>query len=781
MTMFIVRLIILSASLLFSNFCFAQDKVWSYDVLDYHINLNICNLSLKKISGFSQMKIKSTYNLPLDSIYLFLKALKVDSVFYNDKKVGFNQKGELISCATFNFKPSDTIHLKLFYGGNPVLDPYWGGFYFSSADGGYAFNMGVGFEDIPHNYGRVWFPCNDNFNDKATYTYIITTDADKMAVCGGLLTNTKLNADNTVTYTWELKQEIPTYLASVAVGKYVLIHNKYKGKEKEIDIVLAALASDTTKLKSSFANLNNCISVFEDKFGSYQFDRVGFVVVPFNSGAMEHATNIAYPKYAVNGNLVYENLMVHEFSHHWWGNLVTCSSAEDMWLNEGWARWSEWLFDEVHYGKAEYLNELKENHRNVLQYAHIRDLRVLPLSPMPIDVTYGTHTYDKGADVVHCLRTYMGDSLFFLSIQQFLNEKKFKNCSSSEFRDYLKNYSGLNLDNFFDNWVFEKGFPHFTVELNNKNKNAEIQVIQNLRFTNKLYKEVPLILSFFDKNFNRHDIKIVVSDTQKTYQVALPFVPEIVISNIDYGIAEAKTFDSKTINKTGDYNFTDALFYVSVNGLKDSALVFVEHHWLSPQNINPSLDGIRLSDYRYWSVKGIFPALFNADARINYNGTEGTMTGSDYLDHTLKIVNEDSLVLLYRENYFSSWKIFESYKIITGSKTDKRGIIEIYNLKPGDYCLGIKDYKSNVIKSGYQDRIKIYPNPANQSFMVSFNAYFQAKTVRLFDISGMQLHYFDAEGKVLLEIPVKDLKPGYYIISVENENEQFTKKILIGS
>ena len=150
---------------------------------------------------------------------------------------------------------------------------------------------------------------------------------------------------------WVLNEEIPTYLASVAVARYRQVNWSINALDGTKPITLVSAGTDTTAMKNGFVNLKDCINGFENYYGPYKWNRFGYCLVPFNSGAMEHATNIAYPR-AVAGNLAYEaELMAHELSHHWWGDLVTCETQEDMWINEGMATFSSYMFLEWKYGK----------------------------------------------------------------------------------------------------------------------------------------------------------------------------------------------------------------------------------------------------------------------------------------------------------------------------------------------------------------------------------------------------------------------------------------------
>ena len=154
--------------------------------------------------------------------------------------------------------------------------------------------MGVGLNTQPHSFGKVWYPCIDEFTDKAYYDYYITVKNDKKAVCGGTLMSVNNNGNNTSTYHWKLHAEIPAYTSSVAVGNYVAVKDTFNGITGKIPIQIYVPASDTNHAKASFINLKNILSIFESRFGPYLWERVGYVGVPFNAGAMEHATNISF-------------------------------------------------------------------------------------------------------------------------------------------------------------------------------------------------------------------------------------------------------------------------------------------------------------------------------------------------------------------------------------------------------------------------------------------------------------------------------------------------------
>ena len=220
---------------------------------------------------------------------------------------------------------------------------------------------------------------------------------------------------------WKLDQPIPSYLACFSAGPYV----SWKRNIASIPVEIAAAAVDTNKVASTYQHLPQAIACFQHWFGPFMWPKIGYSLVPFNSGAMEHATNIAIGRSFIDGTLSYETLWAHELSHHWWGDLATCTTAEDMWLNEGMASYSENLFTENVYGSDQYTRDVKDNLTEILHFTHHKEGGYQPVSGVPHSLTYSDHVYLKGKAVAHCLRGYMGDSLFFAGLQYFLNNKKF--------------------------------------------------------------------------------------------------------------------------------------------------------------------------------------------------------------------------------------------------------------------------------------------------------------------------------------------------------------------
>ncbi|MBN4065788.1 T9SS type A sorting domain-containing protein [Candidatus Amoebophilus asiaticus] len=774
------------------------------DILDYKISLDITDFAGKTIDGNCVIRLTPKLN-SINKLYFDLLTLTADSVKLNGSNLSFSHNDPLIVVnLASSLNIGDTVEITIYYQGVPQKDASgWGGFYFS---GSYAFNLGVGFAANPHNYGRVWFPCFDNFVERSTYEFYITTDTTKKAACNGMLVDSTYNAGSTITWHWKMDQTIPTYLTCVAVGPYQTIKWTHSGINGTIPIELYASSGSVSNVKNSFANLKSCIEAFEINYGPHQFSKVGFSMVPFASGAMEHATNIAYPSSAANGSLTYETLMAHELSHHWWGDLSTCETAEDMWLNEGWAVYSEHIFHEYVYGTDKYRQTVRENHEYVLHYAHVNDNGYRAIQGVPHDYTYGTHVYSKGADVVHTLRSYMGDFLFFKCITDFLTDNSFKSMNSAMFRDYLSSCSGVDLTGFFDNWVFNPGFPHFSIDSitsspfgNGEYYDVSVYIRQRLHEAPDYFVDVPLDIAFFDSSWTQVNKKVWMSNKCGIFNTSLTFDPVFVALDLNGNISDAITDEYNIINTTGTTNYDLEYFKLDVTSITDSALVRVEHNFVPPDRLKTPIPGLFLSDYRYWKIDGILPDNFNADAIFTFNGKLNTNGG--YLDNTFITNKEDSLLMVYRNSTADDWSIWPSFTINNkGSGSDKSGEITVDDFKLGEYAMGIYDYdkidstinqlpdtclylseKELPKKTSLPKEYIIYPNPNHDVLIIELlNDQIRIQKIIIHDGLGRIVLSEQVAGSGRkFEIYIHSLLSGTYYVSLESKDQILIPQKLI--
>lgn len=757
-----------------SNSIDLDPRVDSLAILHYTIAVEFPETS-NTISGYCELLFKALDN-NISSVTLDFENLVVDSIVLNNVALPFSHNnGKINISLNQNFNVDDEFSLRVYYGGEPYQDPAgFGGFYFTA---GYAFNLGVSLTTSPHTFGRAWFPCFDNFITRSTYTLHIKTFGNKTSFCGGILANENLE-NGALTRTWEINQTIPTYLVSVAVAPYTVVNQTFESiLGNQIPVMLSALPDDTNNLKNSFVNLASFFNQMEIHFGAYQWDRVGFVMVPFNSGAMEHAMNVAYPLLAANGTLLYQGIMAHEMAHSWFGNLVTCLVAEEMWLNEGFASYTEYLQEEWLYGENNYRTGIRNNHRRLLNFAHVRDNGYWALSNVPQSQTYGEHSYNKGADIIHTLRTYMGDEAFFDGLKIYIAQNAFDNATSATLQQSLEQSSGQDLSTFFVGWIHQAGWPHFSIDslevsATGSLYNVVVHYRQKLVEATEFLENVPMQITFMGENWEQFQTTEILSGERGTIELVLAFHPKIAFLNDNEKISHAVTAENRTIKLTAGLNLNHALFELIPQSVSDSTFIRIEHNWVAPDG---DVDGIyRLSPNRYYTVKGISSGDFIARGRVYYNGRTNNTT-SGWLDHDL-VVDDTKVVILYRKNAGELWKLYPSQSNTTfANTTDKYGFINIDTLQFGEYSLAVIDSALAISDIGkQQNAIKIFPNPAFASIKIQRQDGLPLNgNVELLDMQGRAVLTTKVNPN-MQEIAVDAIQLGIYFVRF---TEDLTKSI----
>jgi aminopeptidase N len=753
----------------------------SIDIRHYDIQLDVRDFTTFVLKGQTYVGFKPLVN-GISEIKLDLLGLTVDSIKDpNGNLLAFTTQTASFTAdlgATFN--QGDSTGIEVFYHGNPVEDPEFGGFYFNSA---YAYNVGVSLQDIPHNYGKTWFPCFDNFITRSTYDLFVTTLPNHEAVCGGVHQSTIVNPDLSETHHWKVNQTIPSYLISVAVANYVLVNDTFTDYQNNpVSVQLAALSVDITDMNNSFVNLESAFDIYESTWGPYRWDRVGYVLVPMTAGAMEHAMNIAFPTAATNGGLSWQSVMVHELSHHWWGNLVTCRTAEDMWINEGSAAYCEYIFTEQFSNRAAYEVSIRNQHKDLLRTCHHVDSGYWAVSGVPLEHTYSNTTYLKGADMIHTLRGYLGDSLFFNGLSELLEQNKFSDIDAIEYRDDLSAITGVNLTNFFADWIFQGGWPHIaidsmTVVPSGLNYDVTVHLRQKLVGRSNYSNQVPVLLTLRDQNWNTFEQTVLSTGMNNTVTVSVPFSPTTGYLNRDELISHAVTASYKTINLAGTVNLAHANITLQVQTIgADSSLVVVEHHWAAPDPVIDWTHDYTISPQRYWRVDGIWENGFTTNATLRYSGQTSGANG--YLDHLLITGAEDSIILLYRPDCSVDWTEFPNYTLVMGNNTtDKNGTINVTNLQKGEYAFALKGQNVGLGELNNMSIVHLFPNPTNG--MITLETAEDIDRLVATDLNGRVIVQRTVSGKNLTW-NTADWAAGTYVISgYKNQQRVFGKQLVV--
>jgi hypothetical protein len=727
-------------------------ELWPVDILHQRITLD---LTLGNTIAGSCEITAAPRSPGLTTIPLHLLALEVDSISSQNGLLAFDHTAEdLVIDWGSEIDLSDTVSFTVHYQGTPATDASgFGGMYLTSQ---YLYNLGVAFTSIPHSYGRAWFPCVDNFTERNTYEFIVRTDAGRNAWCNGELLSEQVDGTTLIRH-WSMDRTIPAYLASVSAATYTTLRDTFPSiSGDQVPVVLAAVPGDTTALRNSFANLPTSFSCFENWFGPYRWNKVGYVLTPL--GAMEHATSIHYPRSIVNGNLQYEDVMAHELGHEWFGNVVTCDRAEEMYINEGFAEYLSYLFLECTYGPERYKSTLRANHRKMVHRAHLIDQGWWALADVPQQWTYGEHSYNKAAGVIHSMRHYLGDENFRSGLSSFIDAYAFQPVNSIQLRDHLSQTTGVDMSDFFTDWIFQPGWAAFEVDSFSTTQDGAVftttvHVQQKMRGPALPYNNVPMTVSFMNNEGGlwQAPAPFMLGGNSTEFIVAAPFAPAAVLLNADERMSLGITYDRDTLTQTGSISYTSTDIRLTVNSLPGPMPIHIEEYWVAADPQAEENFAFVVSPDRWWRITGAIPEEASISGRIQYDGRT-TQAGSldlELMQDAAGIAfREDSLVLLYRPDQHSMWSPHPDFTVnIVGNATDKMGRIDFNGVRVGEYTLGWR--KSAV---GLADAIEkdhawtILPNPTSDRLDVQWKGN---------DPVNGTLQLWDQRGRLALEAPVR--------------------------
>lgn len=442
-----------------------------YDVNYYKLDLNMTNTSTT-LSGYSEMK--ATALVPIDTVlYELFSTLSISSVSLNGVNVPFTRTNSAVKIGV-NYPAGTVFTVRTNYSGTPPTaqtNPL-GGSGMSNATSPSWGNEVVWSLSEPF-CAYEWWPCKQSLTDKADSCDVnITVPNSCKAGSNGILTQVVDLGNGTSRYEWKHRHPIDYYLISVAVAEYVE-YNVYANPQGAPAPILIQnfIYNNPQTLPNFQADINETadfLELFYGLYGPYPFEdeKYGHCMAPF-SGGMEHQT-------MTTQGFFNPTLTAHELGHQWWGDYVTCASWCDIWVNEGFASYSEQLMLENLYPGQEIQN-MQSVHNNVMSQPG-GSVWVLD-SLNESRIFSGRLTYDKGAAIIHTMRYMVNNDNLFLSIlQNFLSNKAFGTAFGVDVRDAFTAASGIDFTAFFDEWYFGEGFPTYSVQWKQVGNDALVQI-----------------------------------------------------------------------------------------------------------------------------------------------------------------------------------------------------------------------------------------------------------------------------------------------------------------
>ncbi len=429
---------------------------WHFDVLHYDVQIEP-NFETGFLQGSCRILLKLKGTLPHNRLYFNLKNLQVDSVRLGTLAAEKTQKsGTLIISLPPDFAGTDTLSVQIDYSGFPQNDGFGG--YFSSPK--IVFTVGEGLYTSPPSMTRYWMPCVDRPSDKATLTLRVRVPAAISVGSNGLLQKTTLLTSTLKEVDWEEKFPIATYLMSVGASHFARFRQVFLPAQGDsIPLEYFVYPSDSTNVRNDVHNLPDMLRFFSEKFGPYPFKKYGMLEAPMQ-GAMEHQTLTTISDRLFTGDRRYEGVYAHELAHQWWGDCVTLTDWGEIWLNEGFATYSDMLYTEHAYGEKAFRERLDK--AAFLYFREDEQVGRFPvLNPLKM---WGHTVYEKGAWVLHMLRGVVGTARFFKILQTYHQRYAYGNATTVDFQSVAEELFGKPLDWFFHQWLFEAGYPTYTFQ-----------------------------------------------------------------------------------------------------------------------------------------------------------------------------------------------------------------------------------------------------------------------------------------------------------------------------
>ena len=409
------------------------------DVLHYQIKLDL-HPEQKKIFGDVTIKMKVN-DKQLSKIDInFYDNLAIRDLRLNDTQVKYDRSEKLLSMHNNN-NTIDTAVIKIIYEGTPQSLGF-GSFNFEKVDNRYqVYTLS---EPV---FASTWFPCVDLPDDKALTDVYITNDSSDVSLSNGKLMETKTSGARR-TYHWKTFYPISTYLIALYSGNYKTVSQKYLSISGDsLKLFYYALPENIDNAQRDFSDHPKYLKTFEELFGAYPFVKEKYSVAEFwwQSGAMENQTITGIGSNFISGRKFFSDMLIHELAHHWWGDAVGPKTWKDIWLNEGFATYSEALYWE------------KQSDIRALQSTLRSKFSMFPNGTLynPGNALFSSLIYDKGAWVLHMLRREVGDEIFFKILRGYFKEYKYGNASTNDFKNFCEMTSKKNLDKFFDQWVYK--------------------------------------------------------------------------------------------------------------------------------------------------------------------------------------------------------------------------------------------------------------------------------------------------------------------------------------
>lgn len=517
-----------------SNVSYTSPNFVEYDST---INVSFYGLNLTLTTNpnflYGNVNVKGDFLNPNNSFFLNLSnSMFVDSVT-GQGVTGFTHLNNFLSINFDNNR--NNFDIRIYYKGLPGNSGF-GSFTFSSQ------NSIPVIWSLSEPFGSSdWFPNKNTPSDKVDSLEVwITCASNLTGVSNGLLYETVSGSNNTKTYKWKSRYPISSYLISVAVTNYSLYTNYFKYSATDSMAVNHYLYPNKLNSVKNILDLTpQMLSLFSEKYSLYPFIQEKYGHAQFGwGGGMEHQTISSMGSFGAS-------IIAHELAHQWFGDKVTCRNFNSIWLNEGFATYSESLWLENYEGRESYNEAIKSrmsSARNALGSLYVLNTNNVN------EIFNSNRTYSKGSIVLHMLRCIVGDSTFFGIMKTYANDSAlaYSTAVTEDFQRVAEQVSGKNLNYFFQEWVYGENYPVYNINWGKSkredgNYDVTVTVTQKLN-TNPAFFTMPVDIKISDSKGDTTFTVLNNAQTQ-TFSFVVNSNPALITFDPDNNILKDKKGD----------------------------------------------------------------------------------------------------------------------------------------------------------------------------------------------------------------------------------------------
>ncbi|QIY82444.1 M1 family peptidase [Chryseobacterium sp. NEB161] len=420
----------------------------------------------------------------------------------------------------------------------------------------------------------AWFPTIDKPNQKTTQEIYMTVPDKYVTLSNGILKDSKKEGNSLRTDHWVMDKRHSTYLFFMGVGDFAVVKDKWRN----IPVDYYVEKEYEPYAKQIFGNTPEMIEFYSKKLGyDYPWAKYAQMVGrDYVSGAMENTTATLHGESAQQkpGDLIDENkwedVIAHELFHHWFGDLVTAESWSNLTVNESFANYSEYLWEEYKYGKDNADYHLMNDLSGYINNPGLFKKDLVRFDYASREDVFDAVTYNKGGGILHMLRNYLGDDAFFAGLNDYLKSNEYQNGEAHQLRLSLEKVTGKDLNWFFNQWYFGSGNPKLNYTSTYEPVKKQVTVVINQSQDQPF--QFPLAIDVYDNGKPKRSIVWVDAKAKNTFTFDSSKAPDLININADgillSEITETKTPEQNLLQFTNSKEFLSR--YRALSAIKEA-------------------------------------------------------------------------------------------------------------------------------------------------------------------------------------------------------------------